>query len=236
MRLIYVRHGEPDYVNDCLTETGRAQAAMTAKRLSKEKIDAIFSSPMGRAVETATYTAKEQGLEVNKLDFMHEIVWGDRGSSNDYHSENLPYDGHPWTLAYSLISENPEYARGDAWKQHHFFKDNKCMDYMDKIADGIDELLRQYGIERKNGLYYCKEKNDSTIALFAHGGSGAIMYTHILNLPFTYVLTSMTYGVCSVSVIDFECEDSDVIIPRIELFNDMRHLGNVKKESFHFEM
>ena len=26
MRIIFVRHGEPDYVNDCLTETGKKQA------------------------------------------------------------------------------------------------------------------------------------------------------------------------------------------------------------------
>ena len=31
MRIIFVRHGEPDYENDCLTETGRRQAAAAAE-------------------------------------------------------------------------------------------------------------------------------------------------------------------------------------------------------------
>ena len=30
MRIIFIRHGEPDYAHDCLTERGRAQAEAAA--------------------------------------------------------------------------------------------------------------------------------------------------------------------------------------------------------------
>lgn len=252
MRLIFVRHGEPDYANDCLTPNGRIQAQCTAKRLAGENLAAIYASPMGRAVETATYTAQGHGLTVNKLDFMHEIGWGDKKVETDSRSESagdslvesgkLPYDGHPWTLAYKLITEDPQYTTSPLWKDHHFFNDNLLMDYYEPISSGIDELLSQYGITRKDstnamiGTYFCKQKNDSTIALFAHGGSGAIMFSYILNLPLPYVLTTMPYGVCSVTIIDFAGETGEPIIPRIELFNDMEHLESVKKEMLHFEM
>ena len=33
MRIMIVRHGEPDYEHDCLTETGREQALACAERL-----------------------------------------------------------------------------------------------------------------------------------------------------------------------------------------------------------
>ena len=33
MRIIFVRHGEPDYKNDCLTAEGHIQAEAVAKRL-----------------------------------------------------------------------------------------------------------------------------------------------------------------------------------------------------------
>ena len=39
MRIIFVRHGEPDYANDCLTEQGRLQAQEAAKRLLEEGIE-----------------------------------------------------------------------------------------------------------------------------------------------------------------------------------------------------
>ena len=63
MRLIMVRHGEPNYVDDCLTETGKKQAEAAAERLMLEPIDEIYSSPNGRAHNTAEYTAKAQGLK-----------------------------------------------------------------------------------------------------------------------------------------------------------------------------
>ena len=53
MRIVFVRHGEPDYRNDCLTETGKIQARQAAVRLREEGIEQIFSSPLGRAQETA---------------------------------------------------------------------------------------------------------------------------------------------------------------------------------------
>ena len=41
MRIIFVRHGEPDYANDCLTEQGRIQAEACAQRLREEGIEEI---------------------------------------------------------------------------------------------------------------------------------------------------------------------------------------------------
>ena len=38
MRIVFVRHGEPDYARDCLTETGREQAAAAAERLHMDYI------------------------------------------------------------------------------------------------------------------------------------------------------------------------------------------------------
>ena len=45
MRIVLVRHGEPNYEKDCLTELGIRQAEAAAERLSGEGIDAVFSSP-----------------------------------------------------------------------------------------------------------------------------------------------------------------------------------------------
>lgn len=234
MRLIFVRHGEPDYQNDCLTANGREQAESTAVRLKNEDIKAIYSSPMGRAKETASYTAKDHGLDIQVLDFMHEIDWGNKSKDVD-EASRIPYEGHPWTLAYKVITDAAEDAKPADWAENPFFRDNICMDFYEKIAEGFDELLGRYGLVRKNGCYECREENNDTIALFAHGGSGALMYTHLLNLPFPFVLTSMPYGVCSVSIIDFSAQQGEMVIPRIELFNDMGHIESYKVEKLHFE-
>ncbi len=230
MRLIFVRHGEPNYENDCLTQTGREQAIKTAERLKNENIKAIYSSPMGRAIETASFTAKDHNLEIEKLDFMHEIWWGDKDKDS---SEKIPLNGHPWSIAYNVLTESDDYAAGDKWKEHPYFKNNICMDYFDRINQGTDDLLRKYGLEREGNFYRCVDENDDTIALFAHGGSGAIMFSRLLAIPFPIVLTTLPYGLCSVSVFEFSALKGEMTIPRLDIFNDMKHHDN---HSLKYEM
>ena len=43
MRIIFIRHGEADYKNDCLTGIGRKQAELTAERLCDEGVEEIIS-------------------------------------------------------------------------------------------------------------------------------------------------------------------------------------------------
>ena len=42
LRIIFVRHGDPDYGKDILTPLGHAQAEAVGKRLAKEK-ESVFS-------------------------------------------------------------------------------------------------------------------------------------------------------------------------------------------------
>ena len=73
MLLYIVRHGDPVYSTDSLTERGRLQAEAVGKRLFHSKIDRIFSSPMGRALETAEPACRLLGLEKNIEEWTHEI-------------------------------------------------------------------------------------------------------------------------------------------------------------------
>lgn len=72
--LLLVRHGEtpttgmvlPGRVPGLhLSDRGRAQAERIAERLAGLPVDAIYSSPLERACETAEPTAARTGLEVN---------------------------------------------------------------------------------------------------------------------------------------------------------------------------
>ena len=51
MRIIFVRHGEPDYKHDCLTELGHLQAEDAAKRLREEGIEEILTSEIPEVKE-----------------------------------------------------------------------------------------------------------------------------------------------------------------------------------------
>ena len=56
MRLLFIRHGDPDYKNDCLNEIGRREAHALAALRPQLELGTCFVSPLGRAQETAAIT------------------------------------------------------------------------------------------------------------------------------------------------------------------------------------
>ncbi|MBQ3859140.1 MAG: histidine phosphatase family protein, partial [Clostridia bacterium] len=127
MRILFVRHGEPDYAHDCLTPLGRVQAKAAALRLKDEGIEAIYTSPMGRAVETARETADLLGLEPVTLDFMHELHW----SSAD--GEPIFLGGHPWNIADALANEGWDLTRTD-WASHPYYSRSRVVAEVEKVS------------------------------------------------------------------------------------------------------
>ena len=218
MRIIFVRHGEPNYEKDCLTETGKKQAAAAAKRLEREGIEEIYASPQGRAAQTAAFTAERLGLPVQTLAYMHEISWGGPG---------IPQEGHPWTLSDWLIAqENFDFYR-ENWRQHPYFQNNAAVACLDAISAKFDGFLLAQGYRHEGARFLCETDRPKTIALFSHGGSGACVLSHLLALPFPYVCTVMPYEFTSLIILDFPVQKGQYVHPRIELFNDAAHIRDL---------
>jgi len=84
--LLLVRHALTAHTGDrlsgwlpgiSLSEEGRAQAVALAERLEPLKIDAVYSSPLERAVETARPLASSKGLRVRTREALGEVRYGD---------------------------------------------------------------------------------------------------------------------------------------------------------------
>lgn len=85
--VLLVRHGEQelvanmtlgDAVDAPLSEMGRRQAAAIGTRMASVDIDAVYSSPLQRARDTAVAIAGPHGLEVTEVDDLAEIhLWRD---------------------------------------------------------------------------------------------------------------------------------------------------------------
>ena len=52
MRILFIRHGDPDYLNDTLTEKGCREADLLAKRAVTLQMGECYMSPLGRAQRT----------------------------------------------------------------------------------------------------------------------------------------------------------------------------------------
>jgi broad specificity phosphatase PhoE len=85
LRVLIARHGETEWnlsrrfqghLDSPLTKRGREQAQRLATRLTAESIAAVYSSDLGRALQTATPVAAGLGLEVVTSPLLREIDCG----------------------------------------------------------------------------------------------------------------------------------------------------------------
>ena len=84
-RLVAIRHGETDWNVDTriqgqidigLNANGRWQAQRLGQALADERIDAVYSSDLGRALETAHALAREAGVPVQPQIALRERAFG----------------------------------------------------------------------------------------------------------------------------------------------------------------
>ena len=219
MRILFVRHGEPDYEHDCLTPLGAVQAEAAAERLVREGISQIFTAPMGRAMETARAAADRLGPEPVPLDFMHELYWGSADGTPVFSN------GHPWHIADEMARIGWDLT-DKSWPEHPFFLHNRVTQEAAKVARGTDEWLSSLGYVREGTCYRCVRENDEqvTVALFSHGGSSSAAIARILNLTFPYVCAVFHMPFTSITAIRLDRHPGSIRMPVLELTGDSRHI------------
>jgi broad specificity phosphatase PhoE len=83
--IILVRHGETEWnvgeifrgrIDIDLNETGRKQAELLGEYLSELKIEAIYSGPLKRALNTARAIARHHNLEVQNTNGLNDLDFG----------------------------------------------------------------------------------------------------------------------------------------------------------------
>ena len=88
-----------------LSDEGREQTRRLAERLSREKIVAVYASPLGRTVETAHILAEPHKLEVQARDGLRELSHGRweqmtrREVEEKFPEEAAEWEKDPYTFA-----------------------------------------------------------------------------------------------------------------------------------------
>ena len=228
MILYYVRHGDPIYEPDSLTELGHKQAAALAKRFCLYGLDEVYSSPSNRAMLTAKPTCDALGLEMKICDWAHEIL---AGADTGFHDEDGKFH---WCFTEREFVEkfnDPSVrALGMEWYKHEYFKGMPFEKGMQRIYAAVDEFLLSLGYrhDRANARYYKVGKSPEKVALFAHGGAGFMILSAILNLPYPYVATHLAHlSTTGVAVIGFGTGvggDEGAIYPQLFQYSNDSHL------------
>ena len=224
MRIYFVRHGHPDYKNDCLTALGHKQAQAAAERLVNCGIEQIFASTRGRALETAAYTADKLGLGVIHCDFMREIKW------QSIDDEPIMADGSPWEVASLLVAEGKS-LRGEDWYTREPYCRSKMVGCIKDVANGFDALLQELGYKRE-GEYYrvVGDNTDKTVAVFSHGGASSAVLSHLFNIPFSHFCGMLHIDFTGVTVVDFSGEPGQLIYPKL-FSSDAAHIEGIEAEN-----
>ena len=197
MKIVFIRHGKPDYATDSLLPIGKIQAEAVAHRVKSFGISELYASTMGRASQTAEPISRELGLDVIKCDFMREITWGNDGGSK------LRLDGNPWLIVDDMIKKG-ECLTSVAWREEETFsKNTKLFESIDRVIKGADEWLLSFGLEREGNYYRVTPKyRDKTVAMVSHGGSSSVFLSHMLNMPFPLVCSFFRPYFTSITVLE----------------------------------
>lgn len=173
--LIVVRHGETacnaegrlqGHRGGALSPRGHEQSAAVAERLSETRFDALYSSDLARAHETAGYIARRTGHEIMTDPRLRERCMG-------------VFEGLTWHEAETRYPEemaryrerDPDYVfpEGESWQQVY-----------DRVVACSDEMARRH-VGR-------------TVVVVSHGGVLHRMFRHTVGLPFQAPRTWTIYN------------------------------------------
>ena len=217
MKLLLIRHGDPDYKTDSLTERGRSEAKLLAERIAAMNVKAYYTSPMGRARETAGYTLEKAGGTAEVLDWAREF---DMKISDGSGGKCMLWDLLPenWTKV-------PEYYDKDKWLDVQVMKDADIKPRIMNIYDGLDDLLERHGYKREGNFYRALNSNDDTVALFCHYGVTCAMLSHLLNISPMLLWLGVGADTTAVTTLVTEERRKGIATFRMTSFGDVSHLN-----------
>lgn len=222
--LFYIlRHGDPCYDPDSLTERGKIQAKALAKRLASHGIDEIYSSPMIRAQETAAPTAILTNLKPVIENWTAESeAWKDFTVTNDDGSKKWIFQSYlkPQLCSREILS------LGLQWYNHPLFKENNFESGYKRILNASDEFLARQGYihDRDNCYYIEKEQNNKRIALFCHQGFGLSLLGTLLDIPLPLIWSSFDISHSCMTCIEFKGDKNGICKPKVISFSNDSHL------------
>lgn len=166
MKIILVRHAESEAnakgihqgqrIDVGLSEKGKEQAKRVAKELKNEKIEAIYSSDLKRAMETAEAIAKFHKIKLIPDKRLREFDMGDftpiDNAMETFHKHKKEESKRLGTETYKVKTPGGE----SEW------------DHYLRVKDFINEISK---------------KHKGTIVVVSHGGSNKIVFGVIGHVP-----------------------------------------------------
>lgn len=176
MKIVLIRHADPDYANDTLTPLGFAEARKLGDYLQRTPLTHVYCSPLGRAQRTMEAALVGRRIEPVTLDWLREV--------SDVRTDYKPFLS--WTVRAHHLDADPDMAAHVA----------ECMAGQSReIIVGWDTLMAEHGYERGDGrVYHCVAPTGSPIiAVFAHGGLILTLLAALFRWPLAETYAGISY-------------------------------------------
>ena len=223
MRIVFVRHCEPDYTVDSLTPKGWREAKLLSHRVLNWNVDAFDESPLGRAHDTAK-TCLDLRREHGKNSDVTVLPW----LKEFYYQLKMPVTGEDvmcWDLMPSYFNGNKDLHDKDRWYDTDLMRSGNIRAEYEAVTSAFDELLKGYGyVRRSDGTYEVTSHNDKTIVMFCHFGVTALLTGHMTGVAPTCLWQNFFMAPSSVTIIGSEEREEGTASFRVQEFGSVSHL------------
>jgi broad specificity phosphatase PhoE/orotate phosphoribosyltransferase len=208
--LIIVRHAEAEgnanrlfhgWTDSKITKKGHFQALAVAKRLSREKIDVVYSSSLKRTLQTAEYISEVKNLPIIRTDKLKEINGGDW---EDILWEILP---EKWPKEYHSWEKKPH--------KHRMPNGESMTEFQSRIVDEF-----KYIINKNKGKNVC---------VVTHGTAIKSLMCFFKGLELEEMINIPWYDNTSVTIVEHSMIDNQFNKFIILTEGDTSHLEKDKK-------
>lgn len=223
MKLLIVRHGDPDYSIDSLTETGWEEARLVAERLKKLDIRSFYVSPLGRARDTARATLDALGREAEVCPWLREF-WP-LIQRPDREAPSIAWDWLPqdWKT-------EPAFLDHTLWDTPQVMTDGEVGEAARQVFRGLDAILAAHGYVREGLNYRVEQPNEDTLVFFCHFGIECVMLSHLLHVSPMVLWHGTCAAPTSVTVLTTEERRKGIASFRMNAFGDTSHLYAAGRE------
>ncbi len=233
MRLLFIRHGDPDYVHDTLTEKGHREAALLAERAPGMNLGSCYVSPLGRAQATAEYSMKKLGLTAETLGWLKEFPA--RIDLNEFPELCSAYpnaekkDGvySPrivWDVVPSYWAEHGGCMDASGWRECGICRSSDTVETYDYVTAEFDRFLAERGYVRDGRCYRVEKENKETLTFFCHFGITCVFLSHLWGLSPFLLWHSLALAPTSVTEIVTEERQQGIACFRGLKLGDVSHL------------
>jgi len=242
MRLIFIRHGDPDYAIDNLTEKGKREVALLTERICKWKnITAFYSSPLGRAVATGAPALERLGRKAEIHDWLQEFP--------TTHDTKDGQKAMTWDIQPDIFCSDDKFFNKDEWCKNDYMGEMIPQRYK-AVTDGIDSILKQYGyIRNEKGIYNVENPvpnhnwqdpiykyhltalkedypEETTLVFFCHLGVMFAIIAHLVGVSPMQLWQGFYVAPTSITILNSEERNKGEAFFRVERLGDTNHLTN----------